>query len=125
MRRRNFGRAWCRTNLCKRKIKDDKHLLKHYVFHLLAHLHQTRILISQKTQQNICLQLADTYNNNNKSVGILVGLDYFYNFITRKTIEGSPKYFSSIKKLIWYLYFADQVELIQRNEASSMTNFVT
>ena len=79
----------------------------------------------ENSTKHLCLQLADTYNNNNKSVGILVGLDYFYNFITRKTIEGSPKYFSSIKKLIWYLYFADQVELIQRNEASSMNNFVT
>ena len=42
------------------------------------------------TKHLLCLQLADTYDNSNKHVDILVGLDYFYNFITGKIIKGVP-----------------------------------
>ena len=42
------------------------------------------------TKHPLHLQLANTYDNNNKPVDILVGLDYFYNFITGKTIKGAP-----------------------------------
>ena len=41
------------------------------------------------TKHLLRLQLADTYDNNNKPVDILVGLDYFYNFISGKIIKGA------------------------------------
>ena len=36
------------------------------------------------------LQLSDRYDSNNKPVDILIGLDYFSNFITGKTIKSTP-----------------------------------
>ena len=57
------------------------------------------------TKHLLHLQLADTYSNNNKPFHILVGLDYFYNFITGKTIKGAPNPLVALESNLGFLYF--------------------
>ena len=54
------------------------------------------------TKHILRLQLNNTYDNNNKPVDILVGLDYFYNFITGKTIEGAPDTLVALESILGF-----------------------
>ena len=69
------------------------------------------------------LQLADMYSNNNKPADILVGLDYFYDIITGKTIKGAPNTLVALESNLEFLYFTDGVKLIQRSKVPLICKF--
>ena len=77
------------------------------------------------TKHLLRLQLADTYDNNNKPVDTLVGLDYFYNFITGKTIKGVPNTLVALESNLGFILCVHSRINSKKQGASNMTNFVT
>ena len=69
------------------------------------------------------LQLADTYDNKNKHVDILVSLDYFYNSITGKTIKGGPNTLVALKCNFGCLLSGQSRINSKKQGASNMTKF--
>ena len=69
--------------------------------------------------------MPNTYDNNNKPVDILVGLDYFYNFITRKTIKGVPNTLVVLDSNLGFILCGQSRINSTKQDASNMTNFVT
>ena len=76
------------------------------------------------TKHLLRLQLADTHDNNNKPVDIPVGLDYFYNFITGKTITGAPNTLVALESNLGFI-LCGQSRINSTKQGASMTNFVT
>ena len=73
----------------------------------------------------LCLQIADTYYNNNKPVNILVGFDYFYNFITRKTLKMVPNTLVALESNLGFLICRQSQINPKKQGASNMTNSTT
>ena len=61
------------------------------------------------------LKLADLSNTDNKSINILIGLDYYYLFVTGDIIRGEPKEPLALNSIFGWILCGTFVETIQTN----------
>ena len=66
------------------------------------------------------LRLADSSNTDTKSVNILIGLDYYYLFVTGDIIRGEPYEATALNPIFGWISCETFVETAQANLASTL-----
>ena len=61
------------------------------------------------------LKLADSWNTDTKSINILIGLHYYYLFVTGDVIRGEPNKLMSLNSIFGWILYGPFVETTQAN----------